>query len=93
MTELLAALVGTIVGGFISWLAANSNNKLQTTFELHREFGTNPMYEFRMLADQLLRENPHDALDKISERYPKDSISLWQLATFYQRLWLYLIRG
>jgi hypothetical protein len=88
MTEVLAALIGTIVGAFISWLANNYQNKLQTTFEMHREFDSDAMYKSRILADQLIKKNPNDTLDKIYEKYPEESLHIWQVISFYIRLWL-----
>lgn len=76
MTEVLAALIGTIVGAFITWVANNYQNKLRTTFEMHREFDSDPMYKSRILADQLIKRNPNDTLDKIYEKYPEESLHI-----------------
>lgn len=86
MTEVLAALLGTIVGAFISWIASNYQNKLQTTFSLHREFDGDTMYRSRLIADQLIKKYPTSTLYEIYEKCPDDAFYIWQVVHFYQRL-------
>ena len=87
MTEVLAALLGTLVGGFISWIANSYQNKSQATFEFHREFDSEVMHKSRILADQLVKKNPGFTLYEIYEKYPEESFHIWQVINFYRRLW------
>ncbi|MEA5447966.1 hypothetical protein VB780_05255 [Leptolyngbya sp. CCNP1308] len=93
MTEVLAALLGTIVGGFISWIANVYQNKSQATFDFHREFDSDVMHRSRILADQLIRKNPNDTLYEIYEKYPEESFHIWQVINFYRRLWVAINYG
>ncbi|MCG6134308.1 MAG: hypothetical protein MET45_06545 [Nostoc sp. LLA-1] len=93
MTEVLAALLGTIVGGFISWIANVYQNKSQATFAFHREFNSDIIHKSRILADQLIRKNPNDMLYEIYEKYPEESFHVWQVINFYKRLWVAIKYG
>ncbi|MBD2104826.1 hypothetical protein [Leptolyngbya sp. FACHB-261] len=84
--EILGVLIGTIVGGLITWFTTAHWNRLQTTFDLHREFDSDVMHESRMSADQLIKGNPHDTLGEIYKKDPEKSRYLWQLINFYRRL-------
>lgn len=93
MTEVLAALLGTLVGGFISWIANVYQNKSQATFDFHREFDSDAMHKSRILADQLIRKNSNEMLNEIYEKYPEDSFHIWQVINFYRRLWVAIKHG
>ena len=88
MTEVLSALLGTIVGGFISWFVNFYQNKSQTTFDFHREFDSSDMHNSRILADRLIKDNSDLLLHEITEKYPEESFHIWQVIKFYRRLWI-----
>jgi hypothetical protein len=88
MNEVLAALLGTIVGGIISWIANDYQKKSQATFDFHREFDSDVMHKSRILADQLIKKNPNDMLNELYEKYPEESFHIWQVINFYRRLWV-----
>ncbi|MEY3304966.1 MAG: hypothetical protein ACK5RE_01055 [Pseudanabaena sp.] len=93
MTEILAALLGTIVGGFISWIANVYQNKSQATFDFHREFDSEVMNRSRILADHLIKKVPNLMLDEMYEKYPEESFHIWQVINFYRRLWVAIKYG
>lgn len=88
MTEILAALLGTIIGGLISWFANVSQNKASVTFNFQREFDSADMHLSRIRADQLIKRNPDLMLNEITEKYPEESFHIWQVIKFYRRLWV-----
>ena len=88
MTEILAALLGTIVGGFISWISNVYQSKSQATFDFHREFDSDDMNKSRIMADHILKKDPNLMLDEMYEKYPEESFHIWQVINFYRRLWV-----
>lgn len=47
-----AALLGTVVGAAIAWLAGRRQHRLETAFAMHREFHTPEMTRSRNLAGE-----------------------------------------
>ena len=88
MNPIIPALVGTIVGGFISWGTNTTQKKSQTTFNFHREFDSHLMHESRIKADIFIKLNPNLTLNEMTETYSQDSFHIWQVIKFYRRLWV-----
>ncbi|MEM6453141.1 MAG: hypothetical protein AAF703_22840 [Cyanobacteria bacterium P01_D01_bin.105] len=88
MTEVLAALLGTFVGGLISWITNVSTKKTQATFDMKREFDSPSMYQSRTIAHELLKKHPTITIDDVWEQYPDKQPHLWQIASFYNQLWI-----
>lgn len=86
MTEVLSALLGTLVGSLISWFIGNRQKKLQATFDLHREFHSGELYKSRVIANRLISNNLTASLDEILQKFPEEEFHLLQVANFYQRL-------
>ena len=82
-------LLGTVIGGVISWYANVNRGRTQTAWEMHREWNSEPMNRARSKADKLLVKYPGLRLDKLYDTVPsEESDPLWMVENFHQRLWL-----
>ena len=90
MTELLTALaglVGAVIGGVITIVAANRSNKTLFLWELHKEFNGEQMQKSRIASDKIFEKHTAERFDELYEKLPsEDSTHVWNLIGFYQRL-------
>ena len=94
MTELLSilaglagAVVGAVVGGVITIVAGSRSNKTLFLWGLHKEFNGEQMQKSRVASDKIFEKHPVERFDELYERLPgEDSIHIWNLIGFYQRL-------
>ena len=90
--KLLLSVISVAFGAFIAYLVTNHRNRLESTFELHKEFHSEAMLKIRSGAEICLRKYPgirFDQLESLLVDKEKDQAqSLWVLIGFYQRLWL-----
>ena len=89
LIPLAAALVGTVVGAAIAWLAGGRLRRLETAFAMHREFHALDMTHSRNLGGKTVRDHPSEDYDALRRRLrPEDTQHVWNVMYFYQRLWL-----
>lgn len=88
MDKALTALVGTIVGSIISWFITTHRSKLQSTFDLHREFCSGELYKSRVIANKLTEHCPTFTLLELRQEFSEEAFHILQLANFYHRLYV-----
>lgn len=70
----------------ITWIISNRQTKVQTTFDLLREFHSEKLYQSRTIANQLVEAHPESTLDELRQKFPNETFHLFQIVLFYQRL-------
>jgi hypothetical protein len=89
LVTVAAALIGTVVGAGIAWLAGRRQHRLQTAFAMHREFHAPEMTHSRNLAGKTVTEHRSDSFEIMrSELPPEETQHIFNVLYFYQRLWL-----
>lgn len=84
-----AALLGTVVGAAIAWLAGRRQHRLETAFAMHREFHAPEMTRSRNLAGKTVIEHRSDSFEVMRKTLPPEETQhVWNVLYFYQRLWL-----
>jgi hypothetical protein len=87
--EAVFGLVGVLLGSFISWLVSEKHAKMQTTFELHRQFYFGDILQSRRPADRALAKYLDKTYDQFaSSLEPEEYSHIWNTINFYQRLWV-----
>jgi hypothetical protein len=90
MTELLsilAGLAGAVVVGVITIAAGSRSSKTLFLWGLHKEFNGEQMQKSRVASDKIFEKHPVERFDELYEKLPgEDSIHIWNLIGFYQRL-------
>jgi hypothetical protein len=82
-------LVGTLVGAAIAWLAGKRSHRLETAFDMHREFHSPEMTHSRNLAGVTVRKHSAKTYDEMRRMLnAEDTQHIWNVMYFYQRLWL-----
>lgn len=86
--EMIAALIGALVGAAAAWLAGVSHSRWTRTLDMHREFNADRMSESRSKAFLFLKQHWGLSFAEIAARPELDaqSIALWDVTRFYQRL-------
>ncbi|MBH8552658.1 hypothetical protein I8751_09785 [Nostocaceae cyanobacterium CENA357] len=89
MMEALFGLLGTLLGAVISWFVSDRHAKMQTTFDLHREFYFGDLLESRRPADKIFAKYLDETYDQFSSSLePEQYTHIWNTINFYQRLWV-----
>jgi hypothetical protein len=84
-----AALLGTVVGAVIAWLAGRRQHRLETAFAMHREFHAPEMTCSRNLGGKTVRKHRSDSFEAMRTGLaPEETQHVWNVMYFYQRLWL-----
>lgn len=85
----LSGIIGALLGGAIGWIAAVRVSRASRTMDMHREFNTERLSCARSSAFALLRRHWGMRFTDIADRadLDMDSIPLWEVMYFYQRLW------
>lgn len=87
--EALFGLLGTLLGAGISWFVSDRHAKMQTTFDLHREFYFGDVLKSRKPGDKVLAKYLDKTYDQFSSSLePEEYIHIWNTINFYQRLWV-----
>ncbi|TAF02609.1 MAG: hypothetical protein EAZ77_18605 [Nostocales cyanobacterium] len=96
LNSIISALPGALISGAVissifNWQLNQRRLQLQTTFELHREWNGESLRLSRNLGDKFLLAHPNKDLIQIDNDgsvNPEDSVHLWIIIGFYQRLWI-----
>jgi len=87
--SVIASLLGVLVGASLARRAADSQRRLNFTFDLHREYNSSDMIRARHAAAELLRGHPGlDYRDLRDQLGYSGAADLDQVIYFFQRLWL-----
>jgi len=86
--EMVAALIGALVGAAAAWMAGVYNSRWTRTLDMHREFNADRMSESRSKAFIFLKQHWGLSFAEIAARPELDtpSVPLWDVMRFYERL-------
>lgn len=86
--NMISALLGALVGAAAAWWAGISASRWSRTLDMHREFNSDRMSESRSKAFKFMKEHWGLSFAEIAERleYDIESVPLWDVMRFYQRL-------
>lgn len=86
--EMIAALIGALVGAAAAWMAGVYNGRWTRTLDMHREFNADRMSESRGKAFLFLKQHWGVPFAEIAARAELDAqaVPLWDVMRFYQRL-------
>jgi hypothetical protein len=88
MIEILAGILGALIGSSITYWLTQRAQRTAFAFDLHRELHTVEMGRHRYKAEQLVRNNPTLSFNQLNEQYVEDVDSLLAVFRFFQRLGL-----
>lgn len=85
----LIVVLCTFFIGRYQGVHSDKQQRLATTFELHRDFTSEVMLRARSEADKLLANRPLDSISALYWNLPEvETRSIFQLLGFYDRLWV-----
>jgi hypothetical protein len=87
MTELIAAILGTLIGAILTHRLSSGNDRTRLTLEFHKEFNSLEMSKIRRQADDCIRKFPDTDFNNLRTKDEEGSISVFIILRFYQRVW------
>jgi len=88
LTSILTAILGAFIGTTFTNYYRKTTDKSKLTFDMHAEFNSSEFTKHRKNADKLVSEYPDLSYSELSKIDMENSISLYAIMRFYQRLWL-----
>lgn len=79
-------VTGGVLGAFISLMVTRGRERLKLTYDLHSELHNEGMSKVRRKTSQILKNHPDSKIGELDELVKDDSLSVWLLIRFYQRL-------
>src|SRR5690349_18759239 len=86
INKIILAAIGALIGGLISKYLNRNREKVLLTFEMHRELNSYEMSIHRRKADNLIKLFPLTLYSELAHKNDTDSISVFVLLRFFQRL-------
>src|SRR5687768_6420047 len=88
ISALGGAILGAVVGGYISFWLTESKNRTQLLFDLHALFNGAEFSQIRPRAAKTLVNFADVPFDSIPQTGRDDFADVWTVVRFYQRLWI-----
>lgn len=85
--NLIPLLFGTLGGASVRAWFSSKQKKEENALNMHKEFFGESMYKARTLSEKLVEKYPEETLEDIRRKdEPNDSVHLWIILGFFNRL-------
>jgi hypothetical protein len=88
LVRALIALGGGLIGVALGVHLQRQSSRARLAFDLHAEFNNFESARARTRAARALRENPKVTYKTVSDELPEESVDIWHIVRFYQKLWI-----
>jgi len=84
----LVGLFGVVIGALAAWWSGIYASRWSRTLDMHREFNSERLSKARIDALKFLKEHGQLSFTEIADKpeLNDESVSLWEVMRFYQRL-------
>lgn len=87
-SELLAGVIGSVVGAVLSFSFFKRYEKKKFTLEFHKEWNSKEMSTIRRMADKCLLKYPSESYGGLRYEDEEGSVYVYIVMRFFQRLWI-----
>ena len=88
VVSVISTMLSLFVGAFLTNHFFKIRAKNSLTFDFHSEFSSNEFSKYRRQANLFIKKNPTSSYKELGKKDENDSIALFTIMRFYQRLWI-----